>query len=61
MIASGKLGMTDDEVERFVDYFWLALHPELFIKPLIKNQEFVDLVIEINSDHSLGNIYLPKS
>ena len=58
MIASGKLGMTDDEVERFVDYFWLALHPELFIKPLIQNQEFVDLVIEINSDHSLGNIYL---
>ena len=61
MIASGKSGMSDDEIEKFVDYFWQALHPELFIKPLIQNQELVDLVIEINSDHSLGNIYQPKS
>ncbi|NEQ38257.1 MAG: glycerate kinase [Okeania sp. SIO3I5] len=60
MIASGKSGMSDDEIEKFVDYFWKALHPELFIKPLIKNPELVDLVIEINSDHSLGNIYYPN-
>ncbi|MGD1717294.1 glycerate kinase [Dapis sp. BLCC M172] len=60
MIASGKSGMSDDEIEKFVDYFWQALHPELFIKPLIKNSELVDLVIEINSDHSLGNIYHPN-
>ncbi len=60
MIASGKSGMSDDEIEKFVDYFWQALHPELFIKPLIKNPELVDLVIEINSDHSLGNIYHPN-
>ena len=61
MIALGKSGMRDDEIERFVDYFWQALHPELFIKPLINNQELVDLVIEINSDHSWENIYQPKS
>ncbi|MGD1806342.1 glycerate kinase [Dapis sp. BLCC M126] len=60
MIASGKSGMSDDEIEKFVDYFWKALHPELFIKPLIQNPELVDLVIEINSDHSLGNIYHPN-
>ncbi len=60
MIASGKSGMSDDEIEKFVDYFWKALHPELFIKPLIKNSEFVDLVIEITSDHCLGNIYHPN-
>ncbi len=60
MIASGKSGMSDDEIEKFVDYFWKALHPELFIKPLIKNPEFVDLVIEINSDHSVGTIYHPN-
>ncbi len=60
MIASGKSGMSDDEIEKFVDYFWKALHPELFIKPLIQNPELVELVIEINSDHSLGNIYHSK-
>lgn len=60
MIDSGKSGMSDDEIEKFVDYFWKALHPELFIKPLIKNPELVHLVIEINSEHSLGNIYHPN-
>lgn len=57
MVASGKSGMSDNEVEQFVEYFWKALHPELFIKPLTKNSEFVDLVIEINADHSLRKIY----
>ncbi|MEM1170206.1 MAG: glycerate kinase [Cyanobacteria bacterium P01_H01_bin.35] len=60
MIASGKSGMSDDEIEKFVDYFWKALHPELFIKPLIKNPKLVDLVIEINSNHCQGNIYHPN-
>ncbi|MEM6400233.1 MAG: glycerate kinase, partial [Cyanobacteria bacterium P01_D01_bin.116] len=31
MKASGKTGMTDLEIEEFVNYFWKALHPELFI------------------------------
>lgn len=35
MIVLGKLGMIDDEVERFVDYFWLVLYLELFIKLFI--------------------------
>jgi len=60
MINSGKSGMSHEKIEKFVEYFWQALHPELFIKPLIQNSEFVDLVIEINSDHSLGNIYHPN-
>lgn len=59
MIASGKSGMSDDEIEQFVEYFWKALHPELFIKPLLDNSELVDLVIEINSDHSVSKIYQP--
>ena len=53
MIATGKPGMSDKEIDRFVEYFWQALHPELFIKPLT---ETADLVIEINSDRSLGKI-----
>ncbi|TBR61792.1 glycerate kinase [Westiellopsis prolifica IICB1] len=58
MIAVGKSGMSDTEVEQFVKYFWRSLHPELFIKPLIESPTLVDLVIEINSDHSFGNIVI---
>ena len=56
MKARGKTGMTDSQIEEFVNYFWKALHPELFIKPLIKSPS-VDLVIEINRDRSFGAIY----
>lgn len=47
MIAQGRDGMSDDEIDSFVEYFWKALHPELFILPLTKN---ADLVVEIKSD-----------
>ncbi|MGB3402883.1 MAG: glycerate kinase [Microcoleaceae cyanobacterium] len=59
MIATGKSGMKDTEIEQFVDYFWKALHPELFILPLVEKPELTDLVIEINADHSVGKIYKP--
>jgi len=54
MIAQGKPGMSDAEIDEFVDYFWRSLHPQLFIKPLIQT---CDLVIEINADHSSGAVY----
>ena len=54
MIAQGKLGMSDAEIDEFVEYFWRSLHPELFITPLVHS---CDLVIEINSDHSPGRVY----
>lgn len=57
MIAAGKSGMTELEVEEFVYYFWRSLHPELFIKPLLKSSILVDLVIEIHTDHTFGAIY----
>ena len=59
MIATGKSGMSDEEIEQFVEYFWKSLHPELFIKPLITNTGWADMVIEINADHSCGKIYAP--
>jgi D-glycerate 3-kinase len=59
MIASGKSGMSEEEVEQFVNYFWCSLHPELFIQPLVKSPQLVDLVIEINPDHSFGAMYQP--
>lgn len=55
MIATGKTGMSDTQIDRFVEYFWKALHPELFIDPLTKS---ADLIVEIKSDRSLGKIHL---
>ncbi|WP_410477547.1 glycerate kinase [Nostoc sphaeroides] len=56
MIAAGKSGMSNAEIEQFVNYFWRSLHPELFIKPLVKDATLVDLVIEINGDRSIGKL-----
>ena len=53
MMAAGKLGMTKDEINRFVEYFWKALHPELFIKSMVEGDR-VDLVIEILVDPLRG-------
>lgn len=61
MIATGKPGMTDADIDDFVEYFWRALHPELFMKPLIACPDLVDLVIEIQADHSPGAIYRPAA
>ena len=55
MIATGKSGMSDAEIEEFVNYFWRSLHPELFINPLIQSSA-VDLVIEIDADHNFSKI-----
>jgi len=60
MIAAGSSGMTDAEVEQFVEYFWRSLHPDLFIK-LTTHPSWVDLVIEIHPDHSAGAVYRPAS
>ncbi|MBD2776560.1 glycerate kinase [Iningainema tapete] len=60
MIAAGKPGMTDAQIQEFVNYFWRSLHPELFIKPLIKPPTIVDLVIEILPNHTFGATYEPK-
>ena len=59
MMATGKSGMTESQVYDFVNYFWRALHPELFITPLTRNSNWADLVIEINPDHTPGKIYKP--
>ncbi|MEH1780290.1 MAG: glycerate kinase [Nostoc sp.] len=57
MIARGKSGMSDAEIKEFVNYFWRSLHPELFIKPLLKDAAAVELAIEIHADHSFGEVY----
>ncbi len=57
MIAQGKSGMSEQEVNQFVEYFWRSLHPELFISPLINHKQGVDVVVEIDANHVPIQIY----
>ncbi|QDZ38774.1 glycerate kinase [Euhalothece natronophila Z-M001] len=57
MIAQGKSGMSNAEIKQFVEYFWKALHPELFITPLIESKQGVDLVVEIDANHVPRQVY----
>jgi D-glycerate 3-kinase len=59
MKARGKTGMDDATIDGFVEYFWRALHPELFIPPLKGDADHVDLVVEIGSDRCPIAIYSP--
>jgi D-glycerate 3-kinase len=59
MVASGRSGMSEAEIEQFVEYFWRSLHPELFIAPLLQAASRADLAIEINADHRPERIYRP--
>jgi len=57
MRAEGKPGMSDAAIEAFVEYFWKALHPELFIQPLVTQPNGADLVVEIAANHRVGAVY----
>lgn len=59
MKAQGKTGMSDATIDAFVDYFWCALHPELFIAVLKRDGEHVNLVVEIDRDRTPRAIYSP--
>jgi D-glycerate 3-kinase len=57
MRAKGQPGMTDTDIDAFVEYFWKALHPQLFIAPLVTPSSLTDLVIEIDAEHRPGKVY----
>jgi D-glycerate 3-kinase len=59
MKAQGKPGMSDAMIEQFVEYFWQALHPELFITPLKQKASVTDLVVEIDLNRRPQAIYVP--
>ncbi len=52
-------GMSTAEIAAFVDYFWKALHPELFITPLVQRAGHADFVVEIDQHHCPGAVYPP--
>ncbi|MCT7978873.1 glycerate kinase [Laspinema olomoucense] len=60
MKAQGKGGMSDGEIGEFVEYFWKALHPELFVRPLLRPGSEVDLVIQIGGDRRIITVYSPR-
>ncbi|KPQ35883.1 MAG: D-glycerate 3-kinase [Phormidesmis priestleyi Ana] len=64
MKANGKPGLSDPEIADFVSYFWKALHPKLFIPPLIHSSghrptygSATPLVANINTDHTIERVY----
>ena len=59
MKAQGKAGMSDAEIDQFVEYFWRALHPELFVTPMKHDGSMTDLVVEIDRSRIPKSIYVP--
>ncbi|MCA6574498.1 MAG: glycerate kinase [Pseudanabaena sp.] len=59
LIASGKTGMSDHEITQFVEYFWKALHPELFLPRMLGHYNINERLLgepispigQINGDH----------
>ncbi len=57
MIAQGKAGMSDADIDEFVEYFWKSLHPELFITPMIERSNTIDLILEMGAEHTIRAVY----
>jgi D-glycerate 3-kinase len=55
--AQGKAGMSDEILTEFVTYFWRALHPEIFIKPLLRTPSPAQLIVEITRSHQCNAVY----
>ena len=55
MMAAGKSGMSEAEINRFVEYFWKALHPELYIQSMLEG-DGVHLLVEILTDRAIGKV-----
>ena len=60
MQAAGKPGMSEAEIVQFVEYFWKALHPELFVLPLRDEPQWIDRIIDIDAHHQPTQLYQPK-
>ncbi|MEM7769934.1 MAG: glycerate kinase, partial [Cyanobacteria bacterium P01_A01_bin.37] len=61
MKAAGKSGMSCEEIQEFVEYFWRSLHPDLFITPLLHDADNVNWVVQFNRERTIHSIYSPAS
>lgn len=57
MTAIGRPGMSDAEIDQFVEYFWRSLHPALFYPPLLRDSEQVDWVVEVMANRQVGRVW----
>ena len=61
-IAAGGAGLSDKAVSEFVDYFWRALHPDLFVMPWLDltstpTERSPHCLVEIQSDRRIGRLW----
>ncbi len=54
--SKGRGGMTDEQIDEFVGYFFEAMPPELYVDPLTQPGSKTDLVINIDAQHTPRDI-----
>ena len=52
-------GMTPQQIEEFVYYFWRSVHPAIHIKNLAHDEVHTNLVIIINDNHTIKEVLAP--
>ncbi len=58
--AAGRSGMSDREVANFVEYFWRALHPELFVRPLLDDARYVERAVLLDAYRQPVRAWVPQ-
>lgn len=57
--AKGR-GMSQEEIQEFVYYFWRSVHPSIQIKNLARDPIHTQQVTIINDDHSIKEVLTPQ-
>ena len=52
-------GMSEEQIKKFVHYFWRSVHPAIHIKNLAQDSEHVQQVAIIGDDHSILEVLSP--
>ena len=52
-------GMTPDEIREFVYYFWRSVHPDIYMRNLVRDPVHTQQVVILNDDHSVGEVLTP--
>ncbi len=52
-------GMTPQQIEEFVYYFWRSVHPAIYIKKLAHDENHTNQVVIVNDDHTIKEVLTP--
>lgn len=55
MKAKKGHGMSDQQIEEFVNYFWKSLHPKIFVED-VKNKKIANISVLLDAKHSIKDI-----